>query len=454
MNKTLSLIVFFLLSFMVYSQDESEIDLGYELLEAAADSSMSKLMIALEKGADINFFDPYYQLSALHYACDRGHLEMVKYLIEEGAKVDSLTSKGHTPLLVAVERMNFEITEFLIRSGANINSQDQFSQSALHFAVYNFDLLLADLLLYYEISIDMQDYRGVTALNLAAMLDDYEMVELLYSNGASIEIEDNLSYTPLMNAILYGAQYSTASLLDLGADTKKLTSNDFDAFQIACESGNVEIASWLMNDSLDVNRKIGTLTLYDRTKIFHNHIARKYLKEQEAKRFSGFYFNHYEIAWENSFNLQDYFMGARVGIQENYSNLVFSLSYGSRLRREAIHNTFENEFYQFWENRHFLALQVEKKFDVIALNQATSGFYVSAKEMFTWGSWEATDRRPKAQFVLAPAAGWFIENYYVGFRLGLENYQFNSGEFSPWRIQFGLSFYLPKTIPKLKYHQD
>lgn len=63
-------------------------------------------------------------LTALHYACDRGNLEMVQFLVEEGANVNIQDSYGETPLHVAKIADELEIINYLLTKGADMNKKN------------------------------------------------------------------------------------------------------------------------------------------------------------------------------------------------------------------------------------------------------------------------------------------------------------------------------------------
>ena len=52
-------------------------------------------------------------------ATQRGQLETVQKMIEEGAAVDTRGNNGYTPLLLASEANHLNIAEFLIEKKAN-----------------------------------------------------------------------------------------------------------------------------------------------------------------------------------------------------------------------------------------------------------------------------------------------------------------------------------------------
>jgi len=52
--------------------------------------------------------------TCLHFAADFGHLDMVKVLVEAGAKVDAQTSQLITPLSCAARNCHYDICKYFI----------------------------------------------------------------------------------------------------------------------------------------------------------------------------------------------------------------------------------------------------------------------------------------------------------------------------------------------------
>ena len=49
-----------------------------------------------------------------------GNTEIVKYLVEKGANIETENEDGNTPLFIACEKNNNDIVKYLIEKGANI----------------------------------------------------------------------------------------------------------------------------------------------------------------------------------------------------------------------------------------------------------------------------------------------------------------------------------------------
>jgi ankyrin repeat protein len=70
----------------------------------------------------------------LHYACSKGHLEVAQFLIANGAKVDSLSLGGTTPLMMAVQSGNELLVKLLLDKGANLQLRNAEGASAIDIA--------------------------------------------------------------------------------------------------------------------------------------------------------------------------------------------------------------------------------------------------------------------------------------------------------------------------------
>jgi ankyrin repeat protein len=93
-----------------------------------------------EKGVDIGGALPTAVLGPVFIRSRRdegGSLEIVKYLIENGADVNFINSSYYSPLLVAAESGQFEIVKYLVESGADINVQTAFATTAYSVARSN-----------------------------------------------------------------------------------------------------------------------------------------------------------------------------------------------------------------------------------------------------------------------------------------------------------------------------
>ena len=101
-------------------------------LSAVTHYPIGVIRFLLDKDLDLNYQDRG-GWSALHNAARRGDVEIVRLLIDKKAKIDLLT-RGGTPLNSAAEKGHVEALQFLLEQGANANAQDSFERTPLSLA--------------------------------------------------------------------------------------------------------------------------------------------------------------------------------------------------------------------------------------------------------------------------------------------------------------------------------
>jgi len=75
-------------------------------------------------------------LSLLHWACDRGQMNMVQWLIEQGININEKDNDGETPLSYSLLCENYEIAKYLIEKGADTTLTNNDGENPLS-DVYN-----------------------------------------------------------------------------------------------------------------------------------------------------------------------------------------------------------------------------------------------------------------------------------------------------------------------------
>ena len=106
----------------------------------------------------------------LHYACDQGHLDIVKYLISESKATSPLTLNNWTPLHIAVGANQVEIVRYLCNS------------------------VISDP--------NCQTIEGWTCAHLAAKMDHLTCLQVLSEHkDIDFNVTDNSNQTPFQLAI-------------------------------------------------------------------------------------------------------------------------------------------------------------------------------------------------------------------------------------------------------------
>ena len=159
----------------------------------------------LKNGADIeakhktSFRTPLYVASAM------GHLEIVKMLLEKGAKVEVMDFLEFSPIYIASGSGHNLTVEALIQYGADIQAQRSWSRNTpLHAAAqtcYGNDKTLETLVRKGAI-LDARNGGGNTPIHLAATFaKNYPYVLMLMRFGASMNIRNQDGFTPIEYAL-------------------------------------------------------------------------------------------------------------------------------------------------------------------------------------------------------------------------------------------------------------
>ncbi|KAI9921239.1 hypothetical protein PsorP6_000510 [Peronosclerospora sorghi] len=169
-----------------------------QLLRAAANGNLEKL---IELRSDSAFQNKKGE-SVLHVAAAEDQLEIVRYLVANGAMLN-LQEKKHrfTPLMLALAQQppSFEeIFQILLKGKPDLNVQDSSGQTALHLATEYEEETVLKLLLKAKANVNAVDMKKMTALHIAVGKGNLEIVQLLIETGrANVNAVDGKGNTPL-----------------------------------------------------------------------------------------------------------------------------------------------------------------------------------------------------------------------------------------------------------------
>ena len=177
---------------------------------------------------DINAADEQRVLSrggtALHKACEDGHVEVVAALIRNGADINARRGYfGEETVLMAacaarrgthgVQRPDLDTARLILKSGADVNLR-----TPLRRAAYCNHVDVVRLLLEFRAEVDRRDRYGKTPLMAASEEGHDDVVRVLLDAGADFDANEETGKRALYYACAAGHTSTAKLLLDRGAD--------------------------------------------------------------------------------------------------------------------------------------------------------------------------------------------------------------------------------------------
>ncbi|KAL8160500.1 hypothetical protein V2J09_002037 [Rumex salicifolius] len=122
-------------------EEESGNELKMDAVHAfAREGDVDNLLKCIENGVSVDLKDSEGRTS-LHWAVDRGHLNIIELLTSRNADVNAKDNEGQTPLHYAVVCDRENIAEFLIKHNADADIKDNDGESAVEICEKNWPWL-------------------------------------------------------------------------------------------------------------------------------------------------------------------------------------------------------------------------------------------------------------------------------------------------------------------------
>lgn len=173
----------------------------------------------------------------LHYAANRGHLDVVTLLLKKGADINARDKAGRTPLHEAMAYRRYDVARFLVENGADMTLKNKDGQTALISVVYMDDKRRAvDLVNFFiDKGFDVTRSADAKLLNESIGRGRRDVALILLKKGVAF------NDSSLYDAARMGYEDIFAILLSRGANPAQE-----DILRAASESGNLAIVKTLL----------------------------------------------------------------------------------------------------------------------------------------------------------------------------------------------------------------
>jgi len=146
--------------------------------------------IIKNKLVDINYKNEYNK-TGLIYASKSGHINIVKFLVENGANLNIQDVNQNTALMHAIFYNNVDVIEYLIIQGSDLSLKN-IHGSIIHNATSIGNLKIIDELYNRGCDIEEKDENGNTCVFIATLNSNYDVVKYLIKKSVNLNLLNNM----------------------------------------------------------------------------------------------------------------------------------------------------------------------------------------------------------------------------------------------------------------------
>ncbi|CDM67253.1 hypothetical protein CM240_0074 [Clostridium bornimense] len=353
------LIVIVVLGYFII-RDKIFVSNNTKLYSGIENNNFSLIDEALVEGCDINEFDHINngESKPIFIAMNNNNennREVVKYLIKNGADVNSCREDGTSILMAMASENNNEICQLLLDYGANIEYRDKNGYTALEYAASGSEdenRIMSTIELFLDnggkigpntleavfkgrsIYNDGDGKYALVNFVLKSLLDNNYESELKPVVEAAIlgetnkvtslicknDINEDDRDTILFYTAAFGDVDTIKVLQEKGAELEVCNNYGMSILTIAAKYGNIDVVRYLLDQGLDVNGGEGYVPPVVMAAKNNHYDVVKYLIEKGANLVpsSDFYNVLYEAASNGNVQMVDLILKSGYPLDDNY----------------------------------------------------------------------------------------------------------------------------------------
>ena len=222
---------------------------------AAEKGNLDVLKLLQINGANIHQVSSNQSNAIISALMGNGSHETVKWLLEQGVDVNHSDEYGFTAALHAAEAGNLDVLKLLQSNGANIHCVSTNGTNGIISASMGTGSCETVMWLIEQgIDVNHCDKDGFTAALHAADEGNLDVLKLLQSNGASINQVSNNGTNDIMSASMGTGSCETVMwLIEQGIDVNHCDKDGFTAALHAADEGNLDVLKLLQSNGASIN---------------------------------------------------------------------------------------------------------------------------------------------------------------------------------------------------------
>jgi ankyrin repeat protein len=227
---------------------------GMNINEAASGNDVAAVQAFLTAGRDVNTLG-IFGTTPLYMAAQGGNVQMVKLLLDHGAKIDAM-AMGVTPLTIAIWRGYTEVVRVLVSRGANVNIVSSWKHKftpIIYCGAYG-NAEITKMLIDAGADINARDAKGKSAADWATEYKKFEVLALLRKAGAPASYTGDAKNDIVM-AVLSDDREKVRTLIEGGIDPNTKTKSGKSLLEYAVENKWSDVVELLIKHGANTTSK-------------------------------------------------------------------------------------------------------------------------------------------------------------------------------------------------------